>query len=238
MSRQGSSDSLPSFGDGGGNALFTRDDIHDMFMSMINAQIGTALSTNAPPPTSTFTARDQEELAQLVQEQMKRAVESRKRALQQQQRTGIYTLLTRESLETYRQINQAAVTIAALGAGFTFTIIFSDLSEPRADFSKDDVKTALAVAWLLFVLTIILASFAAAMQSMRESVVIPVLFIWRIVYGACLLGAFVASAEAVRAYQSAVGITALALIGILAISALLVSLRAKWLVRRRRRGRV
>src|SRR5438045_114861 len=169
MSRQGSSDSLPSFGDGGGNALFTRDDIHDMFMSMINAQIGTALSTNAPPPTSTFTARDQEELAQLVQEQMKRAMESRKRALQQQQRTGIYTLLTRESLETYRQINQAAVTIAALGAGFTFTIIFSDLSEPRADFSKDDVKTALAVAWLLFVLTIILASFAAAMQSMRES---------------------------------------------------------------------
>lgn len=202
-----------------------------MFMSMINAQVSTALSTQLPP-TSRFTVPEQEELAQLAQEQMKRAVDERKRALLQLQQSGTYTLLTRESLETYRQINQAVVTIAALGAGFTFTIIFSDVSEPRKGFSKDDVKAALAAAWLLFVLAITLASYAAAVQSMREGIVIRSLFIWRIVHGACLLGAFLACAEAVRAYQSAVGITAFALVGVIAVSALLMSLRAKWLFRR------
>lgn len=214
-----------------GNDLFTYDDIHDMFMSMVNAQIDHVLS-GTPAPTSRFTEADQDELAKLVQEQMKRSIETRKRAVLQQKRSNVYTLLSRESLETYRQINSAVVTISALGAGFTFTVIFSDVSEPQAGISKEQVKTSLAVAWLLFVLAILLASFANAIQAMREGVVIHSLFTLRIFQGSLVLGAFAASAEAVRAYQPAVAITAFAVIGATAVISLFTSLRAKCLYRK------
>lgn len=129
-----------------GNDLFSDDDIYDMFTSMVNTQIEQVLSN--PPvdrePTAKFTTADQEELAQLVQEQMKRAIEARKQKLKQQRESGIYTLLSRESLEAYRRINSAIVTISALGAGFTFTVIFSDIAEPRANVLKDHVRTSWA----------------------------------------------------------------------------------------------
>lgn len=191
--------SLPKLHDIG-NELFTHDDIHDMFLSMVNAQIDHVLS-DPPAPNAKFTEADQGELAKLVQEQMKRAIDTRKRAVQQERRTNVYTLLSRQSRETYRQINSAVVTISALGAGFTFTVIFSDVSEPNtAGISKEHVKTSLAVAWLLFVLAILLASFVNSVQAMREGAVIHALFKWRILQGGFLLGAFVASAEAIRAY--------------------------------------
>lgn len=73
---------------------------------MVNTQIDRVLSEK-PGPAVRFTQADQDELASLVQDQMKRAIDSQKRAVREQQESGIYTLLTRESLETYQQINSA-----------------------------------------------------------------------------------------------------------------------------------
>jgi len=44
-----------------------------------------------------------------------------------------------------------------------------------------------------------------------------------------VLGAFVASSEAIRAYQPAVAIAAFVLIGIFSVSGLYLGLRANWL---------
>lgn len=186
---------------------------------MVKSQIDHALSQ---PPVLAV-------LANFVHELMKRAIETRKRDVHQQRESNIYTLRIRESLETYRQINSAIVTLSALGTGFTFAVIFSNISEPRTGVPKGHANTCLAVAWLLFVTAILLASFASAVRAMRENAIINSLFVLRIVQGSLVLGAFVASAEAVRSYQAAIGIIAFGVIGAFGVIELFASLLAKML---------
>lgn len=215
-----------------GDELYTGDEIHDLFDAMVNAEMGRILEA-ANTEDTTFTAALREELAALAKQQMKRAIDERKKFWKQEKHCNVYTLLTRESLATYRQINQAAVTISALGGGFTFTVIFSTLAEPRAGVTTERVRASLAVAWLLFVLAILAASFSTAVQAMREDVIIRSLFMWRIVEALLLVGAFIASAEAVRAYEPAVAITAFCLFAVFALTISILTLRTKfWDARR------
>lgn len=84
-------------------------------------------------------------------------------------------------------------------------------------------------------LAILLASHVAAFEAIRERTVIDSLSLWRHLSGALLLGAFLASTEAIRAYDSTVAITASVVIGTIALVDLYASLRAKYLYRQARR---
>ncbi|KIW14640.1 hypothetical protein PV08_07424 [Exophiala spinifera] len=213
--------------------LFSRDDRHELFLEMVKVEVSNILSdynlpsdgnANSTNPSSScsggnnnnnnnrtiFTTSDGQLLRRIAETQMKKALEDRIKEKQDVDK-GIYTLLGRESIEAVRAINQAVVTIAALGAGFTFTVIFSGLAPPNKGSTEARVRLSVAVAWLLFVLAMSLASYATVLQAMREQMV-TVTYRWRVAQGLILAGALCASAEAVRAYEAAVGVTAFVLI--------------------------
>jgi hypothetical protein len=67
-------------------------------------------------------------------------------------------------MEWYDKLCQAVGGIATLGAGFTFTVIVSELAPPdpddEAQGKKDHVRFCLALSWVLFVISLAFASFA------------------------------------------------------------------------------
>jgi hypothetical protein len=86
---------------------------------------------------------------------------------------------TSEWLEWYAQLFAAVITISSLGAGFTFTILFSGIEVPdrveNAMYSDDQqkanaearivryIRNCLAVSWMLFVFAIGTTTFIALM---------------------------------------------------------------------------
>ncbi len=70
-------------------------------------------------------------------------------------------------MKWYNRLCQAVAGIATLGAGFTFTVMVSELADPDAATAaaslakKKRVRFCLALSWVLFVLSLAFASFAA-----------------------------------------------------------------------------
>jgi hypothetical protein len=71
-----------------------------------------------------------------------------------------------ERIVNYARTSFLAATLAVgtVGASITFTIIVQDISDPGSDsrFTKKEVKTLLAIAWVLFVAAIALTNFFAS----------------------------------------------------------------------------
>ena len=123
-------------------------------------------------------------------------------------------------LDSYHKTCQSLVTVATLGGGFTFTVIFASIAPPRAEFTVQRVKQTLGIAWLIFTLALIWASLLAIMLSGSSEGVFTVPD-YRRAYDkhlvfiiALLLGALLVVAEALRYYDKNVGIAALVLIGL------------------------
>ncbi|KAK5099538.1 hypothetical protein LTR70_002439 [Exophiala xenobiotica] len=128
-----------------------------------------------------------------------------------------------EMLDWYAQLFSAMIGVSVLGGGFTFTIIFSDLAHPR---KRDDtyVRRCLAVSWLLFVSSIAVTSFTALFVSMQRKRIVAqikkvekkgekwgsngllLVMTWMTLFVQLVpIGAFLASAEALRQYHEMVG---------------------------------
>lgn len=65
---------------------------------------------------------------------------------------------------------KAVIGISTLGAGFTFTIIFTDLElqhPPTPAFNAETVRTRLSICWLLFVIALMLTSGYATYTTLK-----------------------------------------------------------------------
>lgn len=74
-------------------------------------------------------------------------------------------MTAKQWMDWYDKLCQAVGGIATLGAGFTFTVIVTQLAEPDPDHPNGTkakhVRFCLALSWVLFVLSLACASFAA-----------------------------------------------------------------------------
>jgi len=136
---------------------------------------------------------------------------------------------------SFPSLFQAIGTISALGAGFIFTVIFSDIkssldsSVQDPDRVAEHIRICLMVAWLLFVFSMLLASIAVALLSMfrvkiaegfgiaskeglHKSITLTVTFLGLLVLTLASLGAFLAVSLALRPYNNAIGIVAIVMI--------------------------
>jgi hypothetical protein len=138
------------------------------------------------------------------------------------------------AFDWYSQLFGAVTAISTLGAGFTFTILFSEIQVPRgvsvdrADAVVQYIRTCLSAAWMLFVFSVGLSTFAILVNSSKKGDLVKLVevritkagksdhSIWVNIYRMAVdcftllteltpVGAFLASAEALRQYESAVG---------------------------------
>ena len=149
-------------------------------------------------------------------------------------------LTPQQWLDWYSQLLSATIAIATLGAGFTFTLIFSALDRPRSTETQADdivyVRTCIAASWMLFVLSLGWSSFVALIVSVNRTAALRELGTDKRWYQHSMLalmnfgtfiaqllpcGAILASAEGVRQYQSKIGIVTLTLVSLTAFVAIL-----------------
>jgi hypothetical protein len=148
-------------------------------------------------------------------------------------------------LDWYAQLFAAIITICTLGAGFTFSIVFSGIQVPIRIVNRykdampeereaaetaavEYIRQCLAVSWMLFVFSIGFTTFVALItMTVRErflrDVRIAASMNWKwgkrplllVMSWATLavqilpVGAFIASAEALRQYNEGIGVTSL-----------------------------
>lgn len=62
----------------------------------------------------------------------------------------------------------AVLAIGTLGAGFTFSVIFSNLEDLKDTVDTNAVRHFLIVAWLLFVLAVAIASVSAGLFNFMD----------------------------------------------------------------------
>lgn len=78
---------------------------------------------------------------------------------------------TDEGIEWFNSLFTAVVAISSLGAGFTFTIIFSDPAVPSnrniedENSFRDDVRFLLSISWVCFVVALAVVSTASVLFS-------------------------------------------------------------------------
>jgi hypothetical protein len=146
-------------------------------------------------------------------------------------------LTPQQWLEWYGQLFSAIIGIAVLGAGFTFGLIFASLEKP----SKHDetyVRKCITASWMLFVLSLGWASFFPLLVSVNRKLTLEELkkqasnkawygcrlhfFVTPSILIAQLLpvGAFIASAEAMRQYYNGLGIATLTLVSLIGAAAI------------------
>ncbi|KAK5311783.1 hypothetical protein LTR70_008577 [Exophiala xenobiotica] len=143
----------------------------------------------------------------------------------QQNHPFVY-LTPQQWLDWYSQLYSATIAIATLGAGFTFSLIFSSLESP-ADGDTQYVRRCIMTSWMLFVLGLGWSSFCALMVSVNRTKMLEELASGKkwykqgfsffntlsiLVAQLLPIGAFLSSAEAVRHYHDALGVASLALI--------------------------
>jgi hypothetical protein len=140
-------------------------------------------------------------------------------------------LTSGEWISWYDKLYQALIGVATLGAGFTFTVITSDIAKPRGGIKEEYVRRCVSVSWLLFVASLGCTSFAALFLSVNKStfiqsfdrgdkwykgwqgmVIVPTTLLVQLLP----LGAFTAAAEVVRSYHQGLGIIVMVFIAGLA----------------------
>lgn len=69
-------------------------------------------------------------------------------------------------MKWFEKLFQNMIVIASLGAGFSFSVVLAPLEKIQNDrFSVQQVNTAVAVSWLLFVLAVTLCR---ALSSLKQ----------------------------------------------------------------------
>jgi hypothetical protein len=120
-------------------------------------------------------------------------------------------------LRWFNQLFEATLAVGALGAGFTFSVIVSDLPDPSPDFTVDQVRRYLALAWLLFVILIAAACVGSLLFSFQRDWFIDFAHSKRrrfvtattsLVIQLLIMAPFMVSAWAVEAYVRDVGLAA------------------------------
>ena len=170
------------------------------------------------------TAVDWKWLDHRIRAQLKEAIDTK--------REDAFVLLTPQGyVDWWNSLFQAVIAISVLGAGFTFTIIFSDIAIPRGGISRIHyVRSCLIASWMLFVMSVAWASFASVVlvvnkthvlnalaggKKWYESVVLCAVTIAVLMQMMLPVGAFLAAAEAVRSYHNGFGIASLSMIGLI-----------------------
>jgi hypothetical protein len=147
-----------------------------------------------------------------------------------QEKKSVY-LTSGEWMSWYDKLYQALIGVATLGAGFTFTVITSDITKPSDGVNKEYVRRCVSVSWLLFIASLGCTSFAALFLSVNKStfiqsldrgdkwykgwqgmVIVPTTLLVQLLP----LGAFTAAAEVVRSYHQGLGIVVMVFIAVLA----------------------
>lgn len=216
------------------------DEIEKIFSELVKAKVAEIVgcaSTNTQvsgvgraPVSQTsdvkVEAEDWKWLDKLVQRQLKEAIDSK--------RDDTFVLLTPQGyVDWWNSLFQAVIAISLLGAGFTFTIIFSDITAPYGDEGKvQHVRTCLIASWMLFVMSVAWASFASVILAVNKTHVLNALASGKKWYKSIVLfgitvavlvqmvmpvGAFLAAAEAVRMYHNGFGIATLAMVGLIGL---------------------
>lgn len=137
-----------------------------------------------------------------------------------------------EVLTWFDKLFEANLAIGTLGAGFTFSVIVSDLHDPSSsDFTADQVRKLLALAWLLFVVAIGAACAASLLFTFQRNWFIDFAGHRRrkfatattsLVLQLLILAPFMVSGWAVKAYVGDVGLAAFILTGVFAGCAVLI----------------
>lgn len=199
-----------------------QDEIDDLWKNLVSAEVQKQVNQNLLQTAAGIWLESE--------------INTKLRSVIVSKRTGNFIYLTPQQwLDWYAQLFSAIIGIAVLGAGFTFGLIFSELQTP----SKNDklyVRRCIAASWMLFVLSLGWASLTALVLSVNRTFalkrfgtgmglwreVIPICFTISILLGQLLpVGAFVASAEAMRQYHNGLGITTLALLGVIGVIVIL-----------------
>jgi hypothetical protein len=179
---------------------------------------------------------------------------------QSQHQDGKRVIDPSEWLEWYAQLFAAVIAICSLGAGFTFTILFSGIEVPdqveNGTYTDNQQKSSaeakivryirncLAVSWMLFVFAIGTTTFIALMiNTVKGQFIADVRTVeqgdgrWgrkpllltiscsTLLVQELPVGAFLASAEALRQYNQGVGIVSLVGTG---IAGLIVAVAWSW----------
>jgi len=125
----------------------------------------------------------------------------------------------------------AVVAVSTLGAGFTFSVIFSSLETLNETVDTNAVRHFLIIAWLLFVLSVAMASVCAALFRFMSPEFIEgfnnygdlvnfVAAITSVILQLLIVAAFLMSARALRRYDEDSGKAAVGII--FAIGGLLI----------------
>jgi len=129
------------------------------------------------------------------------------------------------SIQWFDKFFGAVVAIGTLGAGFTFSVIFSEMENLNDQVDTNTVRHFLIIAWLLFVLSVAIASMCAALFQFMDreyiwsvnnsgKVVKSVKSLGSLVLQLLIVAAFIMSARALRRYDEDSGKAAEVIIGI------------------------
>ena len=113
------------------------------------------------------------------------------------------------------------VAIGTLGAGFTFSVIFSSLENLQNTVDTNAVRHFLIIAWLLFVLAIAIASVSAGLfhymdlSNYRFGMMVELLgSLASLVLQLLIVAAFLMSARALKRYDEDSGMASVVIISI------------------------
>jgi len=134
-----------------------------------------------------------------------------------------------KELEFFKHLSKVAITIGTFGGSITFSLIITDIRQPRV-MTEATVQALLAVSWLLFILAIGFASLTVSLldwfggQIKREFQTDngQQKWLWydaafSVTLGLSLLGAFLFASIVVMAYVMPVGIIGIVFIGFVGI---------------------
>lgn len=136
-------------------------------------------------------------------------------------------------MKWFDKLFQNIIVVASLGAGFSFSVVLAPLERINNDrFTVQDVNTAVAVSWLLFVLAVTLCSALSSFFTFHEETLSKNLsepkcwtHTWMAMCSftvqALVLGGFLAASVAVAAFSRNVGYLAVALTSLSALGLLL-----------------
>jgi hypothetical protein len=136
-------------------------------------------------------------------------------------------------MKWFEKFFSAVVAIGTLGAGFTFSVIFSSLETLNNTVDTDTVRHFLIVAWLLFVLSVAIASLCAAVFQFMDQKFIKwfklVSSLSSLVLQLLIVAAFFMSARALKRYDEGSGKAAEVIIGIIGCVLIVIWIARVWI---------
>ncbi|KAK5939503.1 hypothetical protein PMZ80_007881 [Knufia obscura] len=205
-----------------------QDDVEEIWKALVSAKINSLVFQTRPPPRQLNPDHDT-----LLESEVNRKLDE---VFRSRRNPEFIYLRPQQWLDWYGQLFSAVIGIAVLGAGFTFSLIFSSLEQP---FKHNEayVRKCIAASWMLFVLSLGWASFLALLVSVNRTRTLkeiaskenwynlnecPLLFFLTpsiLISQLLPVGAFIASADAMRQYHNRLGIATLTMVSLVGVAA-------------------